>query len=121
MIKTILDATYQPWWFASALCLQKSNYHALGTDGLAGMVVLGWWLDLVISGVFSNLSDSDSRNSSLSSRVDAIKMQVFIKLSYDIAALWEIKAFPRQPQANSPAAIQPANKSVFHQLLFSIN
>jgi len=32
-------------------------YCTLG-DGLAGMVVLGWWLDLMILEVFSNLTDS---------------------------------------------------------------
>ena len=38
--------------------VQKTCKYGTSGHGLAGMVVLGWWLDLMILEVFSNLNDS---------------------------------------------------------------
>ena len=38
--------------------VQKMCRYSTSGHGLAGMVVLGWWLDLMILEVFSNLNNS---------------------------------------------------------------
>jgi len=46
------------WWSHHPWRVQKKCRCGTSGHGLAGMVVLGGWLDLMIIEVFSNLNDS---------------------------------------------------------------
>jgi len=40
--------------------LEMFEKHRCGTEGLVGMVGMGWWLGLMVTEVFSPLNDSMS-------------------------------------------------------------